>query len=1839
MAKKTVAAAESSLPLEQLGEIHALFLERFNRNSVPMGEQLTTVLGLLQGLFADIQKELADDDQQLAALDALLKKLEEILRRFEGINPDELDPEKIRQKVLEALADWQAKLEADLAALSDKNAQLATRLTALETAFQALREKVDAIDFQNLDPEKIKQQVLDALAVWRSEIGNALTALQNDLRLLNNKVARLENELAALAARVQEIDPEQIRQGILSALLPWQTQINADLADLKNRLNQINSRVESLETWKNSVDSRLSGHDTDLANLQQAIEELNQLLDKIIAEGGVDPEDIKNRVLAALAIWRQTIEAQIAALDTRLDTAESALSQHLAWITTLRQQVADLLANGGNVDAEAVKQLVLAALRAWQEQIENQLRNHAERLDTHQSSLQSHTDAIIELQNRVAEILNRIPEFEVILNDFVLLLNQWEARLSTLEKELVAQVKRLDARISAIETAGVDPEEIRKIIEQEFHTWQLEIEAKFATKAELAVLQAALNALIARVDALPAGGLNAEQVKAIITAELGAWRAATDLALSQLAQRLTKVEKDLGAHETRLDNAESAIKHLKVGLVALQTKVEEMLENGINDEEIRAWVLKGLTQLRDEWEDKFNPLGKKITFLEAALDALRERLDQLPDPAALKTELLAWLDKWKKEFEQDLSGLDSKMTKGFKSMRDELDELEKRVNDLVLTGGAPADVEERIRKAIQAWEAKLRRELDAINQRNEEDRIGLLTLRTMFDGLQQRVRVLETADFGKAIRELADRVGKVEKLAKDAWNKAEDTADALEKLTKQGGLLEVIQKHLHVLSQQAKLWLKKADVDALIEAAFEDLEACKKDICEKIKSLEDGHATQEETIGELLEEDKKIREDLNQRAQELEEKIGQVGVLMTEADDELDQKIRDAEKDAKEYARDRDQALETRLDTRLDAAEQRDENLQAQIDDLQRQIDEWHPDPSGDAADRLARRCLEGRGIVCGFPVWHSRKFTLYVGPGAGVTSDGHIAKWRELTHFTHYKAFEAAADYAFFVRDECDGDTPVTWPVWRLVADKEDETQPGVCPLTPQRSADLNAPFIQDKVVLALLDAVDHPDPERVTFVLMRRNDAMAALHRKEALQFQLAQHPDTDFLFEEPFSYRDEIPDEDDLYLALRPELGLKEIPLPRFGLFLPEGCEPDELDRSNYPHPLDVNELFALYRPIVEEVFEKVEGEMRKLVKRYHRLLFPQFGEQYFSDALDVLDEKWTDYKVFCEKNALKPLEDARHFIQYFYDWARDLINAYHELRCELLQLMAECCIRNAEEHPRHLLLGLAMRVEYNGIDSPLRHIFFQPPIYNGNAARLETCRLYLRRWLLLLKGFLLPIADNPEANPVCHCDEDGEYPSLPDYCEVKITPGRSYFHPFSRQSIPFYYLVTLGTQSVHRFWEYCRTKNLTVNRHLCYHANDTEESYSALPQVIRPLHYSFDAYDFYRIEGHIAQRYTDVKGKILNKIRKYNLDFDVLEIEAKDVMTKYPAPLHFNTFAEKLQGAEHLAGVPKGGTFILVWENWQIGNDLVPMVIADFSVPYRCCSQKCGYDLSATVASRCVDGKREVTVTVTPLHLDCGKFTLLLDGKPAPGFVNGAQSRDGNYSFEKGSATNILIHVPADSKEHVIRVEGINNPCCEEIKIQSPECRGCSLEVEAVPAPNCERGMVKVELLITAENPGKSFKISINDKIENKSYRYANRGEITRVALLLPGAADYRVVVMDEEHADCMAETAFATPHCGCTMRLEIEAQELGRDEGKVRLLVHTNDPVSDKFRIMYQIGGGVTIIPQEFRFTPPSTVVDITLPIVQGSIFITAVDIQSELCRATTEFQWQFRGVD
>jgi hypothetical protein len=208
------------------------------------------------------------------------------------------------------------------------------------------------------------------------------------------------------------------------------------------------------------------------------------------------------------------------------------------------------------------------------------------------------------------------------------------------------------------------------------------------------------------------------------------------------------------------------------------------------------------------------------------------------------------------------------------------------------------------------------------------------------------------------------------------------------------------------------------------------------------------------------------------------------------------------------------------------------------------------------------------------------------------------------------------------------------------------------------------------------------------------------------------------------------------------------------------------------------------------------------------------------------------------------------------QYLYDFYKDLLTGYNELRAVLSDIIYQCC-PNIYAFPKHIMLG-ALNVTPTAKPTPYRHKFYASPAISANKDKLNIAINLLDRLNIMSSGFTLP------ANPV-----------------VKITPSTDNSKPLEARAIPFYYGKPVDLA---KKWSHSRWLQGTDKLILSYNAS----AYSpANDVVINPLNYSIDSNNFFRIEGHIGKKYTEALAAV-DKIRQdTNLPFDAVAIRLGDV----------------------------------------------------------------------------------------------------------------------------------------------------------------------------------------------------------------------------------------------------------------------------------------------------------------------------------------------------------------
>ncbi len=1009
---------------------------------------------------------------------------------------------------------------------------------------------------------------------------------------------------------------------------------------------------------------------------------------------------------------------------------------------------------------------------------------------------------------------------------------------------------------------------------------------------------------------------------------------------------LAEVIEDITAMDNRLNNLENQPPGSGISEARVQAIIADVLAplktdlNRLNGQDLDGRI-KALL-LRVETLERQAPAGFSEAdirrIVAAEILSIRIELTNLINQKADKADLTLKADKTDLLLKADKADLALKADKADLSFKADKSDLEEKANKTDLTGKA--------------------------------DKTEVATLKE---------------DIEEKLDGKADKT-EVAMLKEDIEEKLEGKADKTEVAT----LKEDIEEKLEGKADKTEVATLKEDIEEKLEGKADKTEVAtlKEDIEEKLEGKAD------KTEVATLKED--IEEKLEGKADKTE-----VATLKEDIEEKLNGKVDKTEVDALK------EELKGKINLKADNTEI--ERLDQTIENLR---EEWLQEDQNSAGARLARLCLNGWGIVGGFDILADEKDYVTITPGIGVTPTGELViepgleknpipdsgsqavkpglhkskkdrhSEEEYKHgspcdppqpdnlvFSHYRKYAAAA-YDFFKKN--DGDK--WYEVWELLQPSANLPSDAK-PLTPQTDAEFELPFLTDKIILLL------PNGDTQLYLLMRREDLLEKMCCLPH-QCRADNNDNADYIYEEDYSPEDEYVSDDDVWACLHPASRLPEIPLFRFGYFTEEECEPDDLDSTSFPKITSVHDFYTTWRPIIEDALGRLEKAVKMLVRRYHHTLFPLLHKNAFLEKLDEMSVKWTRFTVYNDPPKTLPDEvGTKYYAQYFYDWMRDLIAAYHELRWALVDLMNDLrpyTLETLAKQQHHLILGPAQQhPDTNGLDVVLRDYFHQPPIYNGNSARLETCRLYYQRFFQMLDGFYLE--DYAPGKLPAWClqeDADGDIiEHKPDFSRLRITPGKSYRYPLSEQSIPFYYPLLDHPQSLQHYWNYRRAKTRSADRLLSYHATDAPPdfpSYTDRREAIRPLYYSLDPHDFYRIEGHIGkskvrlypkagdddQREYDVFDALQFLVRKHNLDFKVLKInisELQKLVFETGKPLYMytisnstdnteekaDTFVIDLLGAEHLAGVTKGGTFILVYEDEKPPT---ARVIADFSVPY-------------------------------------------------------------------------------------------------------------------------------------------------------------------------------------------------------------------------------------------------------------------------------------------------------
>lgn len=332
----------------------------------------------------------------------------------------------------------------------------------------------------------------------------------------------------------------------------------------------------------------------------------------------------------------------------------------------------------------------------------------------------------------------------------------------------------------------------------------------------------------------------------------------------------------------------------------------------------------------------------------------------------------------------------------------------------------------------------------------------------------------------------------------------------------------------------------------------------------------------------------------------------------------------------------------------------------------------------------------------------------------------------------------------------------------------------------------------------------------------------------------------------------------------------------------------------------------------------------------------------------------------------KNKLEECFDQKAGFQYAYDVVKDLSDTYSEI-IKLLPKAFTKCLPDLVSFPKHIMLGkLTSNIQ---LDST-RHQFYNSPVLDDDKAT--------KRVILLINRFKQQVKNFRYSD-----DFENE-------AQIKITPSQK-LNPLSNKAIPFYYQIT---EEFLKAWNFDKTSNRSSGENLGYDAG----LLSSEMHIQNPLDFNIDTNSFYNIEGHQGMDYYEAFEKIKQIRDKQQLGFDIMGLSFGELKgNKDMFKAYFNKYVDKNPGLEHHRGAGKGDTFILVYE--IIGR--ATRVIADFSLPYICCTPK--IDVKLTLPDPVICSKAApVPFTVFPMN---GDVRAVIDGR----LIEGIDIIGGKYFF--------------------------------------------------------------------------------------------------------------------------------------------------------------------------------------------------------------------------------------
>lgn len=467
--------------------------------------------------------------------------------------------------------------------------------------------------------------------------------------------------------------------------------------------------------------------------------------------------------------------------------------------------------------------------------------------------------------------------------------------------------------------------------------------------------------------------------------------------------------------------------------------------------------------------------------------------------------------------------------------------------------------------------------------------------------------------------------------------------------------------------------------------------------------------------------------------------------------------------------------------------------------------------------DRLTRTCLIGVGLVCGLSArWKDNLLT--VSQGCAVTTDGDLLKL-ETTDYGFFR------EYANRTRGKGDPIYDPFFPpaengaqvkLWELMVTNQVETGDPPAGLATFKA--LSGKDVTDMVALLYLEYY-LSEPDDCTSIDC---DHLGQLQHAKIKVLLISQQDMDKVINSEPTeiiadhiykSYYDAYTKYFDL-----PELKARRLPMTSL-------------------NTASLGALTKGYSNILSNGAAELVNAIENLYNTFRFILDPT---KYFK--ITTIKNKLNTTLTA----SVKPFQ-----VQYQYDFYKDILDCYNEIRDTIYNAIYICC-PDKYAFPKHIMLGI-VNADLGPRPPRYRHYFYPSPAVSKNKSYLSVAKSMFNRLVDMNSGFTLPAQPSP----------------------VRITPSVDPDKQIEWRAIPFYYK---NAAALREHWSYYRTMRGTDKNVLSYHGPD----YGDNDATRNPLDYDLDKHNFFRIEGHLGKKMKEVMETVQDIRDQKSLPFDVVAV---------------------------------------------------------------------------------------------------------------------------------------------------------------------------------------------------------------------------------------------------------------------------------------------------------------------------------------------------------------------